>query len=201
MKIISVFLIILLLSHPAFAKKWNWVPRRTQNNIIETQTSSDSFSDSSEKKVSEEENTEEEINSLIFFSREEFNKADINNDGKISEDEFLLFQEQDFGKIAAKNFIEFDLNKDKKISLEEIYTHLKQNEDFSEDEQSVTKNFIDADIDGDDFLDENEFKHYQQTSLLSNNKAIFRLFDADGDGGITYEDVEQILKTFQNLTD
>ena len=188
MKIISVFSIILLLSHPAFAKKWNWVPRQTQNNIMETQTSSESFSDSSEKEVSEEENTEEEINSLIFFSREEFNKADINNDGKISEDEFLLFQE-------------FDLNKDKKISREEIYTHLKQNEDFSEDEQSVTKNFIDADIDGDDFLDENEFKHYQQTSLLSNNKAIFRLFDADGDGVITYEDVEQILKTFQNLTD
>ena len=70
MKIISVFLIILLLSHPAFAKKWNWVPRRTQNNIMETQTSSESFSDSSEKKVSEEENTEEEINSLIFFSKE-----------------------------------------------------------------------------------------------------------------------------------
>ena len=113
MKIISVFSIILLLSHPAFAKKWNWVPRQTQNNIMETQTSSESFSDSSEKEVSEEENTEEEINSLIFFSREEFNKADINNDGKISEDEFLLFQEQDFDKIAAKNFIEFDLNKDK----------------------------------------------------------------------------------------
>ncbi|HBO49472.1 MAG TPA: hypothetical protein DD619_01570 [Alphaproteobacteria bacterium] len=204
MKKILVLLAVLFLSQPVCAQKWNWTPRHAKKSAAQTAAfPAESPSPAAVQKTEDysEENAEEEIGNLIFTSRKEFNKADTNGDGKISEDEFLLFQENDFIKIAAKNFIDFDLNRDGKISQEEILTRFRQNEDYNEDESAIAQNFKEADIDSSGFLDKTEFQHYQQTSLLNNNKQIFRLFDANGDGAVTYEETEQILGVFQNLAD
>ncbi len=204
MKKILVLLAVLFLSQPVCAQKWNWTPRHAKKSAAQTAAfPAESPSPAAVQKTEDysEENAEEEIGNLIFTSRKEFNKADTNGDGKISEDEFLLFQENDFNKIAAKNFIDFDLNRDGKISQEEILTRFRQNEDYNEDESAIAQNFKEADIDSSGFLDKTEFQHYQQTSLLNNNKQIFRLFDANGDGAVTYEETEQILGVFQNLAD
>lgn len=204
MKKILVLLAVLFLSQPVCAQKWNWTPRHAKKSAAPVAALPAEFHSPAAIQKTEdysEENAEEEIGNLIFTSRDEFNKADTNGDGKISEDEFLLFQENDFNKIAAKNFIEFDLNRDRKISQEEILTRFRQNEDYAEDESTIAKNFKEADIDSSGFLDKTEFQHYQQTSLLNNNKQIFRLFDANVDGAITYEETEQILGVFQNLAD
>ena len=199
MKKFLILFAVLLFAQNIYAKKWNWTPRQATNSTtMEPKSGNKQAAKITQDQDYESEVGEEEVDNLIFLNKEDFNKADLNSDGKISEDEFLLFQEKDFNKIAAKNFAEFDLNKDKMISLEEINTHL-QNEDFAEDNATTAKNFATADIDDNNFLDREEFLHYQQTSLLNNSKMIFRLFDANGDGAITYEETEQILGVFQNL--
>ncbi|KAL2457754.1 Calmodulin-like protein 1 [Forsythia ovata] len=93
-------------------------------------------------------------------------------------------------------FNRFDSNKDGKISPEEYKAILKAMGKVNLVTKEVQKIFEVADLDGDGFIDFNEFVEVQKkgggvkTVELQN---AFRAFDKDGDGKITAEEVYELL--------
>ncbi|CAA2995061.1 calmodulin 1 [Olea europaea subsp. europaea] len=93
-------------------------------------------------------------------------------------------------------FDRFDINKDGKISPHEYKTILKAigNRDFITKE--VQKIFEVADLDGDGFIDFNEFMEaYKKAGGVKKTdlQIAFRAFDKDSNGKITAEEVKELL--------
>ncbi|CAL5333715.1 unnamed protein product [Camellia sinensis] len=93
-------------------------------------------------------------------------------------------------------FDKFDSNKDGKISPDEYKAILRalKKEDTIKDVPNIFKV---ADLDGDGFIDFNEFVEVQKREggvKTTDMQCAFRTFDLDGDGKISAEEVFELLK-------
>ncbi|CAI9764402.1 unnamed protein product [Fraxinus pennsylvanica] len=94
-------------------------------------------------------------------------------------------------------FDRFDTNKDGKISQEEYKAILKAIGNGKLLTKEVQKIFEVADLDGDGFIDFNEFMEVQKKGggvKTVDLQSAFRTFDKDGDGKITVEEVYELLR-------
>lgn len=197
----------LLTALPCKAQRWNWSASHTLKNTAVTAPKStqtepasteDDFFNGQEASLGYEDGEDISAISLIL-NKEDFDAADVDKDGKISEEEFLMFQENNFKNMAQENFSSYDSNHDGKITKEEIASYYSKTKENSENIEQISARFEQADIDSDNTLDESEFQHFLQIQMMQNNKALFSLFDANGDNAITYDEIEQFSNIFQNL--
>ncbi len=194
----------LLTALPCQAQRWNWSASHTLKNTAVTAPKSaptepasaeDGFFSDQEAPLGDE-----DISAIsLILNQEDFEAADVDKDGKISEDEFLMFQEDSFKNMAQENFSSYDSNHDGKITKEEIASYYSKTKENSENIEQISARFEQADIDSDNTLDESEFQHFLQIQMMQNNKALFSLFDANGDNAITYDEIEQFSNIFQTL--
>lgn len=203
-KAILFFTTALLTTLPCQAQRWNWPTTHPQRNTAviakkntrtEPSSAENNFFSSQEAPLSGEDN----IAIPMILSYEDFDAADIDKDGKITEDEFLMFQEDSFKNMAQENFANYDSNHDGKISKEEIASYYTKTKENNENIEQISARFEQADLDSDNKLDESEFQHFLQIKMMQNNEALFSLFDANGDNVITYEEIEQFSNIFQTL--
>ena len=203
-KAILFFTTALLTTLPCQAQRWNWPTTHPQRNTAviakkntrtEPSSAENNFFSSQEAPLSGEDN----IAIPMILSYEDFDAADIDKDGKITEDEFLMFQEDSFKNMAQENFANYDSNHDGKISKEEIASYYTKTKENNENIEQISARFEQADLDSDNKLDESEFQHFLQIKMMQNNKALFNLFDANGDNVITYDEIEQFSNIFQTL--
>lgn len=203
-KVILFFTTALLTTLPCQAQRWNWPtthPKRNtaviaeKNTQTEPSSAENNFFSSQEAPLS----GEDIIAIPMILSYEDFDAADIDKDGKITEDEFLMFQEDSFKNMAQENFANYDSNHDCKISKEEIASYYTKTKENNENIEQISARFEQADLDSDNKLDESEFQHFLQIKMMQNNEALFNLFDANGDNVITYDEIEQFSNIFQTL--
>lgn len=203
-KAILFFTTALLTTLPCQAQRWNWPTTHPQRNTAviakkntrtEPSSAENNFFSSQEAPLSGEDN----IAIPMILSYEDFDAADIDKDGKITEDEFLMFQEDSFKNMAQENFANYDSNHDGKISKEEIASYYTKTKENNENIEQLSARFEQADLDSDNKLDESEFQHFLQIKMMQNNEALFSLFDANGDNVITYDEIEQFSNIFQTL--
>lgn len=203
-KAILFFTTALLTTLPCQAQRWNWPTTHHQRNTAviaekntrtEPSSAENNFFSSQEAPLSGEDN----IAIPMILSYEDFDAADIDKDGKITEDEFLMFQEDSFKNMAQENFANYDSNHDGKISKEEIASYYTKTKENNENIEQISARFEQADLDSDNKLDESEFQHFLQIKMMQNNEALFSLFDANGDNVITYDEIEQFSNIFQTL--
>ena len=203
-KAILFFTTALLTTLPCQAQRWNWPTTHPQRNTAviakkntrtEPSSAENNFFSSQEAPLSGEDN----IAIPMILSYEDFDAADIDKDGKITEDEFLMFQEDSFKNMAQENFANYDSNHDGKISKEEIASYYTKTKENNENIEQISARFEQADLDSDNKLDESEFQHFLQIKMMQNNEALFNLFDANGDNVITYDEIEQFSNIFQTL--
>lgn len=95
-------------------------------------------------------------------------------------------------------FLKFDANNDGFLTLEELrsgYSDIAQI--LNVEEPDVEEMLRGADLDGDGKIDYTEFiaAAFQKDLLLSgeNLQRAFRMFDADGDGTISKEELKQVF--------
>ena len=203
-KAILFFTTALLTTLPCQAQRWNWPTTHPQRNTAviakkntrtEPSSAENNFFSSQEAPLSGEDN----IAIPMILSYEDFDAADIDKDRKITEDEFLMFQEDSFKNMAQENFANYDSNHDGKISKEEIASYYTKTKENNENIEQISARFEQADLDSDNKLDESEFQHFLQIKMMQNNEALFSLFDANGDNVITYDEIEQFSNIFQTL--
>lgn len=205
-KFIFIFLLTLLTSPAVFAsKKWQWsTPTNIQPENIENIADKPLT-------IPQPENNEEtsssddldNLNQLLSFGENDFEKADINHNNYIDENEFLLFQKNNFSALTDETFKQLDLNQDEIISEEEITTYYqKQTGNDSQAMSEIAERFQKADLDGNNSLDKVELEHFLQESIYQNNKMIFNLFDTNQDGRISkreWEEITTMFNTFQTM--
>ena len=207
MKKFTLILLFALLASPSTfaAKKWQW-STATSLHPINSETVQAKPVNIQQPEADEETSEPadlDNLNQLLSFSENDFDKADINHNNYIDENEFLLFQKNNFSVLTDETFKQLDLNKDGIISEEEITTYYqKQTGGDTQVMSDISKRFKKADLDNNNSLDKIELAHFLQESLYQNNKMIFNLFDANQDGQISKPELEEItnmFNMFQNL--
>jgi calcium-dependent protein kinase len=105
----------------------------------------------------------------------------------------------------AKIFKAIDKNGDGKLSLEEILDGYDQFFGKNMDKTDIEKMFKSVDIDNSGFIDYSEFvvAAMNEKNLLTNEKlqAAFRMFDKDGSGYISSEEIKEILGFGKTLSE
>mgnify|MGYP006160984887 FL=1 len=96
-----------------------------------------------------------------------------------------------------------DVNGDGKLSKEEIQNGYLQFFGRSLNDQEVDEMFVKVDADNSGEIDYSEFvvATMAEKNLLSNNKlqTAFKMFDKDGGGSISTDEIKQVLSFGQNL--
>jgi calcium-dependent protein kinase len=96
-----------------------------------------------------------------------------------------------------------DVNGDGKLSKEEIQNGYLQFFGRSLNDQEVDEMFAKVDADNSGEIDYSEFvvATMNENNLLSNNKlqTAFKMFDKDGGGSISTDEIKQVLSFGQNL--
>lgn len=96
-----------------------------------------------------------------------------------------------------------DVNGDGKLSKEEIQNGYLQFFGRSLNDQEVDEMFAKVDADGSGEIDYSEFvvATMNEKNLISNNKlqTAFKMFDKDGGGSISTDEIKQVLSFGQNL--
>lgn len=207
MKKFTLILLFTLLASPSVfaSKKWQWSTTATPQPAKIEDISAKPVN--IQQPAADEENTEssdlDNLNQLLSFSENDFEKADINHNNYIDENEFLLFQKNNFSVLTDETFKQLDLNQDGMISEEEITTYYqKQTGGDAQVMSDIYKRFKKADLDNNNSLDKIELAHFLQESIYQNNKMIFNLFDSNQDGQISKQELEEItnmFNMFQNL--
>ena len=102
-----------------------------------------------------------------------------------------------------KVFRAMDLNGDGKLSKDEIQGGFAQYFGKSLNDKEVDEMFDKVDADGSGAIDYSEFvvATMNEKNLLSNNKlqTAFKMFDKDGGGSISTDEIKQVLAFGQNL--
>ena len=95
-------------------------------------------------------------------------------------------------------FISLDKDHDGKISYEELMNEYKKIMDENDAEILVTKVIKQVDLDKNGFVDYSEFlkANFDTRELMSekNLKATFEMFDADGSGKISAEEMKRLIE-------
>lgn len=214
MKLSALIFATVLLSATSLsaAPKWNWnqpsLPKITAQNNDAPQINEQEILQQLQNLSLNTEETESEkadydasasANDFSLLGENDFDKADINHDGVIEEDELLQFQQNNFSTLVDKTFAELDSNRDGKISQEEITSYYGKQSTDSETLNGIAQRFANADIDKNDYLDHEELYHFLQKDMLNNNKMVFQLFDINQDGKISKYEMSQIINTFKGL--
>ena len=102
-----------------------------------------------------------------------------------------------------KVFRAMDINGDGKLSKDEIQQGFAQYFGRSLDDKEVDEMFEKVDADGSGAIDYSEFvvATMNEKNMLSNNKlqTAFKMFDKDGGGSISTDEIKQVLSFGQNL--
>jgi len=102
-----------------------------------------------------------------------------------------------------KIFRAMDLNGDGKLSKEELFSGYQEYFGKSITKDEVDEMFAKVDTDGSGEIEYSEFvvATMNEKNLLSNNKlqTAFKMFDKDGGGSISTDEIKQVLSFGQNL--
>jgi calcium-dependent protein kinase len=113
-----------------------------------------------------------------------------------------LLTKQEKEKLA-KIFKDIDVNGDGKLSKEEIMNGFDKYFNKTMNEEEVDKMFESVDTDNSGFIDYSEFivAAMNEKNLLTNDKleAAFKMFDKDGSGLITPDEIKEVLGKGGNL--
>ena len=95
-------------------------------------------------------------------------------------------------------FLKLDTNNDGVLTLDELEAGMHQiAQIFQQSEPDVRAMLMSADVNGDGKIDYTEFiaAAFQKDMLLSgqNLRAAFQIFDKDGDGSISREELKQVF--------
>ena len=108
-------------------------------------------------------------------------------------------------KKLAENFKRLDKNGDGKLSKEELLDVYQQHMGYEAAVEEVRKIMADVDINNSGFIDYSEFlmASTQKEQLLSKSNLdnAFRIFDSDGSGRISANELKEILGKGSNLND
>lgn len=103
----------------------------------------------------------------------------------------------------AKVFKAFDKNGDGKLSKQEIMDGYDVHFGKSMNQEEVDKMFEQVDIDGNGYIDYSEFvvASMNEKSLLTTDKlqAAFKMFDKDGSGTISTDEIKTVLSFGKTL--
>lgn len=98
----------------------------------------------------------------------------------------------------ARVFKEFDKNGDGKLSIEEVKEGYLEHYGRVISDEEVEKMFAAVDTDGSGFIDYSEFvvAAMNEQQLTTNDKlqAAFKMFDKDGSGIITADEIKEVLQ-------
>nr|XP_039250953.1 45 kDa calcium-binding protein-like [Styela clava] len=149
------------------------------------------------------------IETRLHTIKEEWAKADLNNDGNLSKKEFLLFQHPEMSNatlmIACKDFMEErDYDSNNKLDVKEFVFGFPVGDDINLDDYADGDDLIRdkihqfrkyVDVDGDGFLTLDELMVYLDpfSNLNARNDAHDMMFyvDSDADGKLTLDEVKQ----------
>jgi len=103
----------------------------------------------------------------------------------------------------AKVFKEIDVNGDGKLSMEEVLDGYDKFFGKAMEKEDIIKMFKSVDTDNSGFIDYTEFviASMNEKQLLSNDKlqAAFKMFDKDGSGTISGEEIKEVLGYGKNM--
>jgi calcium-dependent protein kinase len=130
-------------------------------------------------------------------------------DQKLKQATFAFIASQLLTKSEKENlariFKAIDKNGDGKLSKEEIFDGYEQFFGKSMDKNDIDKMFDAVDIDKSGFIDYSEFvvASMNEKNLLTNEKLMsaFRMFDKDGSGFISSDEIKEILGFGKTLSE
>lgn len=135
------------------------------------------------------------------------NLQNFNANSKLQQATYAFIASQLLGKQEKESidkvFRAMDVNGDGKLSKEEIQNGYLQFFGRSLNDQEVDEMFVKVDADGSGEIDYSEFvvATMNEKNLISNNKlqTAFKMFDKDGGGSISTDEIKQVLSFGQNL--
>ena len=135
------------------------------------------------------------------------NLQNFNANSKLQQATYAFIASQLLGKQEKeqidKVFRAMDVNGDGKLSKEEIQNGYHKFFGRSLNDEDVDEMFAKVDADGSGEIDYSEFvvATMNEKNLLSNNKlqTAFKMFDKDGGGSISTDEIRQVLSFGQNL--
>jgi len=135
------------------------------------------------------------------------NLQSFNAQSKLKQATFAFIASQLLSKQEKEQidrvFRAMDLNGDGKLSKEEIKSGYGEYFGRSLNDQEVDEMFDKVDADGSGEIEYSEFvvATMNEKNLLSNNKlqSAFKMFDKDGGGSISIDEIKQVLSFGQNL--
>merc|ERR1740115_327631 len=135
------------------------------------------------------------------------NLQNFNANSKLQQATYAFIASQLLGKQEKeqidKVFRAMDVNGDGKLSKEEIQNGYHKFFGRSLNDEEIDEMFDKVDADGSGEIDYSEFvvATMNEKNLLSNNKlqTAFKMFDKDGGGSISTDEIRQVLSFGQNL--
>jgi len=135
------------------------------------------------------------------------NLKSFNADSKLKQATFAFIASQLLSKNEKESidkvFRAMDVNGDGKLSKEEIKNGYAEYFGKSLSDEEIDEMFDKVDADGSGAIDYSEFvvATMNEKNLLSNNKlqTAFKMFDKDGGGSISVDEIKQVLSFGQNL--
>jgi len=135
------------------------------------------------------------------------NLKNFNADSKLKQATFAFIASQLLSKQEKESidkvFRAMDVNGDGKLSKEEIKNGYAEYFGKSLSDEEIDEMFDKVDADGSGAIDYSEFvvATMNEKNLLSNNKlqTAFKMFDKDGGGSISTDEIKQVLSFGQNL--
>ncbi|MBR3501963.1 MAG: EF-hand domain-containing protein [Alphaproteobacteria bacterium] len=130
---------------------------------------------------------------------EEFSELDADNNGFLSEDELLKFQQTGLASEKDETYKVFDADNNGKVNKEEYKEFFKNKAPQNVSAENLDQIFADMDTDNDGNLSAEELKAYRIKNLAVQNREIFKLMDLSQDGKVSPEEYAKFMALTKSI--